>query len=185
MQAGVTRKREHPLLVAVSDIRSARVAVSGRHVCFAVSFAKQPFGRHQRRFALQLALSLTYKTKMAPYLHRIAFGVQTNVQLVNGLTYAGILTPDGPVPAKAHVEPHGETLVADFDLDPSFPFLRLAQLSGLSWRVALSGTDLRTVAQANPRPLHSHDQLPSNPDRTGLSTSPQIRQSDGKTITPY
>jgi hypothetical protein len=184
MQAGMPTRR-HPVLSAVSDVRSARVAISGRHVCFAVSFAKQPFGWHQRRVGLQLALSLTYKTKTAPYLHRIAFGVQTNVQLVNGLTYAGILTPDGPLPANAHVELHGKTLVADFDLDPSFPFLRRARLSGLSWHVALSGTDLRTVAQATPRPLHSHDQLPNNPDRTGLFTSPEIRQSDGKTITPY
>jgi len=42
------------LLKAVTDIRSAAVAVSGRHVCFAVSFARQPFGRRQRRFGLEL-----------------------------------------------------------------------------------------------------------------------------------
>jgi hypothetical protein len=115
---------------------------------------------------------------------REAAAVQTNVQLQNGLTYAGILTPSGPTPANTHVDLHGRTLRADFELDPSFPLLRPVQLKRLSWVVSFSGTDLRTLRLATPRPLNSHDQLPDNPYLSANSISPEIRQSDGKKITP-
>jgi hypothetical protein len=167
-----------------SDLRSASVSVTGRHVCFAVTFARQPFGSRQRRFAFQVGLGLNYRTKTPPYLRRAPFAVQTNVQLENSLTYAGILTPSGPTPANAHVELHGRTLRADFELDPSFPLLRPVQLKGLSWSVSFSGTDLRTLRLATPQPLTSHDQLPDNPYLSTNSISPEIRQSDGKKITP-
>jgi hypothetical protein len=184
MDLGRTTRRQSPLR-AFSDIRSATVAVSGRHVCFAVKLARQPFGRRQRRFGLQLGLSLTYRTKTAPYLRRTAFGVETNAELKDGRTYAGILMggATAPRPANAHVELHGKTLSADFDLDSSFPPLRPAQLKALTWGVSFFGTDVASVAAS--RPLTSHDQLPNNPDRSGLSVSPEVRQSDGRIVRPY
>lgn len=167
-----------------SDLRSATVSVTGRHVCLAVTFARQPFGSLQRRFAFQVGLGLNYRTKTLPYLRRAAFAVQTNVQLQNGLTYAGILTPSGPTPANTHVELHGRALRADFELDPSFPLLRPVQLKGLSWSVSFSGTDLRILRLATPRPVTSHDQLPDDPYLSTSSNSPEIRQSDGTKFTP-
>jgi hypothetical protein len=105
------------------------------------------------------------------------------VELVVALAAGQAILVVGPRLARAHVELHGNTFRADFDLDSSFPFLRSAQLSGLSWGLSFFGTDLRSLRRA-PGPLGSHDQLPDNPDTTGNSTSPEVRQSDGKTVVP-
>ena len=120
------------------------------------------------------------------YLTRTGFSVQSNVYVPNGLTYAGFGLGSGKPPKSANVgiDVHGNTLSVDFDLDPSFPFLGPSQLKRFSWGMGLFVTDLRPTAGVSGY-LSYHDQLPNNPDRSGNSTSPEVRQSDGKTITPY
>jgi hypothetical protein len=186
MQPGTARIPRQPILAAMTDIRSATFAVSGRHVCLTVTFAKQPFGRRQQRVGLSLGLGLTYRTKGPPYLTRAGFAVQSNVYVENGLTYAGFGLGSGTSPKRANVgiEVHGNTLSVGFDLEPSFPFLRPSQLKGLSWGIGLFVYDHSPVPGVAGS-LGYHDQLPNNPDRSGNSTSPEVRQSDGKTITPY
>ncbi len=184
--AGATTiPRQSGALLATSDLRSAAVAVSGRHVCFSVSFAKPLFGQHQRRYSLQLGLKLTYKATSAPYLRIASFGVETNVRVANGLTYAGLFEGGAPVrPAHAHVEVRTNTLSADFDLERDFPSLRPAQLNKLTWRVTSLGSDLGGRRPATVHPS-SYDELPNNADAASNVVSPEVRQSDGKTITPY
>ena len=149
-------------------------------------FAKQPFGRRQQRVSLDLGLGLTYRPKGPPYLTRTGFSVQSNVYVPNGLTYAGFGLGSGTPPRGANVviEVHGNMLRVAFDLEPSFPFLRPSQLERLSWGMGFFATDLASTPGVSGY-LSYHDQLPNNPDRSGNSTSPEVRQSDGKTITPY
>jgi hypothetical protein len=173
-------------LAAMADIRIATLAVTGRHVCFSVTFARQPFGRDQRRYAVSFGMGLTYSTKTKPFLQGTGFGVQTNSYLQNGLTYAGFNLGSGAPPrsSNAHAELHGNTLTVDFELEQTFPYLRPRDLSKFSWGVGIFVTDL-TALHGGRGHAQAHDQLPNNPDRTGNSTSPEIRQSDGKVITPY
>lgn len=167
-------------LRAVADIRSVSLAIAGRHVCFSVSFARQPFGTRQRRIGVELGLGLTYQTRTPVSVHQVGFGVETNTSLRNGLTYAGIGAGSPPLPAATHAELRGNTLVVDFDLDTSLPALRLSQLANLTWGLDVSVVDDR----AGEAPVVFHDQVPDNAHPAAAVASPEVRQSDGKTVTP-
>jgi hypothetical protein len=168
----------------MSDIRDATVAMAGRHVCLTVSFAKQPFGRRQRRFGLQLGLSLSYRTQTAPYLQTATFAVETNYGTEDGLAYAGLVSGGvSPRPANAHVELRGNTLRAAFDLDSSFPLLRPAELNRLTWRIGVLSTDVPSRPEGE-APLDAFDQLPNVRDKSSTSLPGEIRQSNGRTVEP-
>ena len=175
-------------LGASADIRSASLAVAGRHVCFSVSFARQPFGRRQRRLAHELGLGLTYKTRTAPYLRETSFVMETNVHVQDGLSYAGIPVGGGathPLPAGSHFELHGNTLAVEFELEPGFPDIGPAQLSSLAWALSFNIIDYRSNDPSATTHVGFYDVVPNNPDGSGASVAPAIRQSDGKAITPY
>jgi hypothetical protein len=170
----------HESLRAAADIRSASLAVSGRHVCFSVSFASQPFGTRQPRFGVQLGLGLMYQTRTPPSVHQAGFAFGTNVFRRDRLIYAGLGGASPPQPAATHAELRGKTLVVDFDLDEGFPSLRPSQLGNLTWGLDITVTDYR----AGGVPTNFHDQVPNNPHPDAAVPSPEVRQSDGKTVTP-
>jgi hypothetical protein len=170
----------HGSPAAAADIRSASLAIAGRHVCFSVSFASQPFGTEQRRVGVQVGLGLAYQTRTPPSVHQAGFSIGTNVFRRDGLTYAGFGGVSPPQPAATHVELRGNTLVVDFDLDGSFPSLRPAQLANLTWGLDISVSEYR----AGGVPTNFHDQVPNNRHPDAAVPSPEVRQSDGKTVTP-
>jgi hypothetical protein len=170
----------HESLRAAADIRSARLAISGRHVCFSVAFASQPFGTRQRRFGVQLGLGLMYQTRTPPSVHQAGFAFGTNIFRRDGLIYAGSGGASPPQPAATHAELRGNTLVVDFDLDGSFPSLRPSELVNLTWGLDITVSDYR----AGGVPTNFHDQVPNNPHPDAAVPSPEVRQSDGKTVTP-
>jgi hypothetical protein len=170
----------HKNLRAAADIRSASLAMSGSHVCFSVSFASQPFGTRQQRFGLQLGLGLTYQTRTPPAVYQAGFTFGTNTFRRDGLIYAGFGGTSPPQPAATHAELRGNTLVVDFDLDGSFPSLRPSQLGNLTWGLDITVSDYR----AGGVPTNLHDQVPNNPHPDAAVPSPEVRQSDGKTVTP-
>jgi hypothetical protein len=51
--------------------------------------------------------------------------------------------------------------------------------------MSFDALDFSALNGSSPRPVTAHDQLPNNADTTGNANSPEIRQSDGKKITPY
>jgi hypothetical protein len=167
-------------LRAAADIRSVSLAMSGRHVCFSVAFARQPFLQRRPTVGIEIGLGLTYWAKRPLSVHQAGFGIETNTVLRNGRTYAGLGSTQPPLPAAAHAELHGNTLVADFDLDASFPALRPSQLANLTW-----GLDISVVDFAGATPTASfHDQVPNNPHPLAPVASPEVRQSDGKVVIP-
>jgi hypothetical protein len=170
----------HGRLAAAADIRSASLAIAGRHVCFSASFASQPFGTEQRRVGVQVGLGLTYQTRTPPSVHQAGFGIGTNIFRRDGLTYAGFGGVSPPQPAATQAELRGNTLVVAFDLDGSFPSLRPAQLANLTWGLDITVTEYR----AGGVPTNFHDQVPNNPHPDAAVPSPEVRQSDGKTVTP-
>jgi hypothetical protein len=183
---GASKSSLQSVLRKATDIRSVGLAVAGRHVCLSVSFARQPFGE-RRRVALQFGLGLTYHTRTAPYVRQTSFVIESNTQLQNGLTYAGIPVGGGathPRPAGSHFELRGNTLAVDFDLDRSFPELRPNELGGLTWALSFSATDYRADDPTATGHVAFYDVLPDNPDPTAASASPEVRQSDGKAVTP-
>jgi len=167
-------------LRTAADIRSATLAIAGRHVCFSVSFARQPFGTPQRAVGVDVGLGLTYQTRTPPSVHQAGFGIGTNIYRRNGLIYAGFGGVNPPQPAGTHAELRGNTLLVDFDLDSSFASLRPAQLANLTWGLDVTVSEYRDDGV----PTNFHDQVPNNPHPDAAVPSPEVRQSDGKAITP-
>lgn len=140
------------------EIRSVSMAVAGRHVCFAASFAGQPFAIRRRDVSVDLGLGFTYMTKSS--LQQAGFNMETNEVLRNGRTYAGLGSGQPPQPAATHAEIRGNTVRVDFDLDSGFPALSPSQLANLSWGLSITVTQLRSAAT----PTNFFDQVPNDPN---------------------
>jgi hypothetical protein len=167
-------------LRTAADIRSATLAVAGRHVCFSVSFARQPFGTRQRAVGVEVGLGLTYQTRTPQSVQQAGFGIGMNVYRRDGLIYAGFGGVSPPQPAGTHAELRGSTLLVDFELDSDFPSLRPAQLANLTWGLDITVSEYRDGGV----PTNFHDQVPNNPQPDAAVPSLEVRQSDGKTVTP-
>jgi hypothetical protein len=167
-------------LRTAADIRSATFAVAGRHVCFSVSFARQPVGTRQRAVGVEVGLGLTYQTRTPQSVQQAGFGIGTNVYRRDGLIYAGFGGVSPPQPAGTHAELRGSTLLVDFELDSDFPSLRPAQLANLTWGLDITVSEYRDGGV----PTNFHDQVPNNPQPDAAVPSLEVRQSDGKTVTP-
>jgi hypothetical protein len=159
-----------------AEIRSVSMAIAGRHVCFSVTFGGQPFGIRQRQVSVQVGLGLTYMTKVS--VRQAGFNMEKNLVLHNGLTYAGLGSGQPPQPSATHAELRGNTLLVDFDLDSGFPPLVPSQLGNLTWGLGV------TVGQYRPgaTPTLFFDQVPNDPNAGAPVATPEVRQSDGKTV---
>jgi len=106
------------------------------------------------------------------------FNLERNLVLHNGLTYAGLGGGEPPQPSATHAELRGNTLLVDFDLDSGFPPLAASRLANVTWGLSVTVARYRAGAA----PTLYFDQVPNDPNAGAPVATPEVRQSDDKTV---
>ena len=155
-----------------TDIRTAAVAITGRQVCFRISFVHLPFAAARSQPAFELYLNVLHPLRVYNTNDRRfessateAGGLKLDTNdYGDGSTYSE--SGNGPRPLHAPLFLHGDTISGSFELNPAAP-----AANTLAWQtgVAVGGAD-------------ESDYVPNPVVASRDSMAPAIRQRDGSMI---